>query len=647
MERLRTRVSPIPTTAAPTANVFPTVLEEPLSPSDDPGGGEHGIPMLPGDSPTEMPMVRKPRRRLPCVNAAATRSSRSFDSGISHLLTTSDQAGQPPPPGTGTGTGTGNPDQNISSTRQSTLVSSASNYLSASTPPCNSPGPPPRSPNRLLSTASASPAFSRSLSNNGVIKPPPLSASSASCSSPSAIVNGGGPPVSPTYKIHQRPGVFNSRRFSSSDHNENNGSMFNFSTSRTLSPNNLSSYPNSTKSSPVLRASPPVLTSSHSLPSNESDSSPPTVPSPTSPGPSPASPVLRVSRRMLPEPPKRQVGGSNGGIPLRSANGSVSGSTNPASGWQSRDSLDSGVYSRSTTCDSAASTNYGGHSAPPPASRQSTDSPVLRSKSPPPQLARHSWRRTSGIARLPEPPTSAAAASCSTPPNAATMAKSVHFNSGDSEKEPPGTATKRLLASLKSHYNNSRASSTEQSPVKHAQNSSGGTGSEERPSLLTRLHEKLAATRSHPNHRTVNMQTGSGQDNLDVPKLRDLKSHSFPPPINNDTSSSVVNNTVNHQYQNTASPLDQLRNSSGGHFSYHRHFAAQNAASKATGSGSYHQVVSNGSMDSLTSDDEDGESTEDSLDLDEANASFTNMSRETTDERRKRWLVFNHTLSKG
>ena len=269
MERLRaTRLSPIPASASNA--VFPTVLEEPVTPS----GSEEKDFVTVGESPTESSghhVFRKHRRRLPLVQPLGSknsRSSRSFDSGISCLL--SSESGSPGPhpevPGS----------PNHISSRQS--------YMSS---PANSPGPP-RSPRALP----------------------------------------GRNPLSP--RPYHHPAFFGQ--------NFNNARRYSEQTE---------SY--STKSS------------------EDSDSSPPceTSPPPNGTNTPPTSPKCRVSRRMLPETPKT-----------------------PSSVWeQSRDSLDSGVYSRSTTCDSYPGRNSG--------------SPILSSTSPP-TLARHSWRR--GVARLPEPP---------------------------------------------------------------------------------------------------------------------------------------------------------------------------------------------------------------------------------------------------
>lgn len=428
MERLRaSRLSPIPGNSGNGRdNVFPTVLEEPVTPgSEDPG---HNNPTL-GESPTENNncsgagnnsghLFRKHRRRLPLVqpaNLAKNRSSRSFDSGISCLL--QHQSSEPGSPGPISDPGNlpGSPNH-ISSSRQS--------YMSSS--PCNSPGP--RSPR---------------LPGLGCSRQPPLS-----------------PRLQPAIPVSSCAGTgffgpsFIHRRFSEQ-------------------------------------------TESYSVKSSEdSDSSPPTEASPppgngtggsSSPGP-PTSPILRVSRRMLPETPK-----------------------SPYNVWeQSRDSLDSGVYSRSTTCDSYQTS--GGRTT-------SGGSPILSSTSPP-TLARHSWRR-GGVARLPEPPinsninsNSGSTQEISSSNLIEESSKRVHFESNNAS---PSTRNRLgLLASLKNTYN----SKLEQSPVK-----TGTSG------ILTKLHEKLAGTRSSPS------QPCSPLSNLDVPKLRDLKSHSFPPPFKGDKSS--------------------------------------------------------------------------------------------------------------
>ena len=302
MERLRsTRLSPIPAQGS-ASNVFPTVLEE------EPHTPESDTKVSVGESPTEPPpppaghLFRKPRRRLPLPQpniSKNSRSSRSFDSGISCLLQSTTGNGEPgspggPPPNTDP---MGSP--NHISSRQSSYMSSSS--------PCNSPGP-------------RSPRLPPNLSLRNPLSPRPIGSHNSS--------GGGAGFFGPSFNNSSM-----SRRFSEQIDNL--------------------SYPNSNKSSEV----------------DSEDSSPPTEPSPppiAGGSPPPTSPILRVSRRMLPETPKT-----------------------PYNVWQqSRDSLDSGVYSRSTTCDSYPGCRNSG-------------SPILSSTSPP-TLARHSWRR--GVARLPEPP---------------------------------------------------------------------------------------------------------------------------------------------------------------------------------------------------------------------------------------------------
>ena len=501
MERLRTRVSPIPSSSS---NVFPTVLEEPVTPSDEHpdsvgsrsgGSGKSSTEFCTvGESPTESSgsgscngissngqhMFRKHRRRLPLVQPISrnSRSSRSFDSGISCLLTSS-EPGSPGPDHIGS--------PNHISSRQS--------YISS---PCNSPGP--RSP-RL-----------------GMVRNP---------LSPRPHVPGGFCGFFP-------------RRFSEQ----------------------IESYHHSTKSSDDSDSSPP--TTEPSPPPNGSSSSPP-----------PTSPILRVSRRTLPETPK-----------------------SPYNLWQqSRDSLDSGVYSRSTTCESF----------PGRASNNSSGSPVLSSTSPP-TLTRHSWRR--GVARLPEPPVnnqhtnsqinkphqqlqhqttiqqiadaneehkrivhfdainnqSSSATPCSTSSSTLTTTSNLIHQQGLHQLPhqhqlqqqgvtlpPPSTTPSpvpgsparsqrslSLLTSLKNTYQ----AKIDHSPVKT------GTG------ILNKLHEKLAATRSSP-------VSGSSValSNLEVPKLRDLKSHSFPPiPFTtncSNTTSTNENTTIETQSDTYYNPITQ------------------------------------------------------------------------------------------
>lgn len=394
--RLRsTRLSPIPIDSSGGGNaVFPTVLEDPDQDAN-------------ADSSKGYHVFRKHRRRLPLVQnniSKNSRSSRSFDSGISCLLQSSTDNGSPGPDSAG------------SPSRSSHISTSQQKQRQSYNSPCNSPGPVPRSP-RIL-RGPLSPRLSQ-LAN---------SASNCFFGNNSA-----------------------SRRFSEQ-----------------ISSNPVMD-PDSDSSPPTTEPSPPPASSSGSS------------------GSKPTSPILRVSRRMLPETPK-----------------------SPYNVWQqSRDSLDSGVYSRSTTCDSSS---YN--------SNTRKGSPTLLSSTSPPTLARHSWRRSGGVARLPEPPVSSSQSTAEIPVSSNEDQKRVHF-------DEPSKSSMGILASLKNTYN---ASKLEQSsPVK----SSAG--------ILSKLHEKLTATGSTAGR-------SSPLSNLDVPKLRDLKSHSFPPPFNN----------CNNPSPSAASSTDQL-----------------------------------------------------------------------------------------
>ena len=625
MERLRTtRLSPIPTTS----NVFPTVLEEPVTPSDNPDSNS-----ILGSSPTADPrdsnclntqqtghLFRKHRRRLPLVqpcNISKNRSSRSFDSGISCLLQSSastaaagngyagtDSRGLPLEPGSPgpIASDPGMMHQNPGSPNH--ISCSRQSYMSSS--PCNSPGP--RSPRGLPSTPGRL---------NGGGTPSMLATSSGGGTGGGASQNGFFGPS------------FNSRRFSEQ----------------------VESYSNTSKGS-----------------SEDSDSqSPPTEPSPpplNGGSPPSTSPILRPSRRMLPETPKT-----------------------PYNVWQqSRDSLDSGVYSRSTTCDS-----YPG---------RKSGSPILSSTSPP-TLARHSWRR--GVARLPEPPISSSVSDPPPPSPAAVQAtpinnqitapavsayienngmsngsgcnqlmedssKRVHFeqnqnfnnqnqipvNSGNNPGSPSTKSRMGLLASLKNTYNSTKLNTQlmeQSSPVK----SSAG--------ILTKLHEKLAGTRSlgssscnnssptanptttgitqqnnlhYYNHQQDYQQQNNQQQiildssqllqyntmaansygNLDVPKLRDLKSHSFPPPFTN--SSDAINPS--------------------------QHLITASSAAGYTGSGSSASVSASSTGGSETNTSSFADAPIYSL-TDSSNSPTSAQDQfETTDERRKRWqLLHNHS----
>ena len=623
MERLRNRVSPIPSSSS---NVFPTVLEEPVTPSDE----NHPEVRHPasarrknstefcsvGDSPTDQQpsnnghMFRKHRRRLPLVQPISrnSRSSRSFDSGISCLLSSESSGSSPGPNSVSASDHVVGSPNHISSSRQSSYISS----------PCNSPGP--RSPRLAGIVPSRNPLSPR---------PHPVSGG----------LYFGFP-----------------RRFS--DVPTNGGGLANSNGCG-------ESYTNSTKSSDDSDSSPPT-TEPSPPPLNGNGNSPP----PTSPT------ILRVSRRMLPETPK-----------------------SPYNVWQqSRDSLDSGVYSRSTTCDSYIQGGGGGRGNNP-------GSPVLSSTSPP-TLTRHSWRR-GGVARLPEPPvnnqqqqiTSAAVVSAPAtvvpttdpPPSSgsgglvennlanlpATMAsttideqKRVHFeggfNSGNGSSSPAKNNHSSRSVSLLTSLKNTYQAKLDHSPVK-----STGSG------ILNKLHEKLAATRSNPASSAAAVGTGTTSGgysgtvplsgNLDVPKLRDLKSHSFPP-IPFATTTSSVNATNNSEiFNKTANNIINTNNTtinettllsdttsncvitSNTISSYHHHQPyvnyylgplENNITSCNNIITSNHQVYPSSLNPNNTTDCINSQYI--LHDTEEDSYLTTTTSYETTDDRRRKWLQYNH-----
>jgi len=279
------RLSPIP----PGGHQFPTVpeLEEPTTPSSEDlenfGCSDNMnysvVTNSPKTSEREGVGHRKQRRRLPFISTTTltkNRSSRSFDSGISNLLSDS---GSPSPPLPG------EKEQDPHPYNQGEAIIShrsgySTSYLSSQSP--TSSPVPARSPVTPSKRASFH-AYNRS--SPAQLPKPPV------------------PPNSPSYK-HTKPGFFSARRFSEQNSIGMETSS-NFSTSRTLSPISVSpssninkspspSYSSSSKSSPQLRGS-PVLRPSYSLHSNESSGSPPKSPdmcSPLSPASSP--PISRV-----------------------------------------------------------------------------------------------------------------------------------------------------------------------------------------------------------------------------------------------------------------------------------------------------------------------------------------------------------------
>ena len=144
--------------------------------------------------------------------------------------------------------------------------------------------------------------------------------------------------------------------------------------------------------------------------------------------------------------------------------------------------------------------------------------------------------------------------------------------------------------------------------------------------ILNKLHEKLAATRSSP----------SPLSNLDVPKLRELKSHSFPPPFSPPTStdqvaSQVASNVASNNVQSTngCCRSDQIVNSVG-------HAVGYNTTAQVGG-----QIINSSGESTASSSSTSvlaGNHYEDTFGLSAAAEAV-----ETTDERRKRWLMYNHT----
>ena len=210
-------------------------------------------------------------------------------------------------------------------------------------------------------------------------------------------------------------------------------------------------------------------------------------------------------------------------------------------------------------------------------------------------------------------------------------------NSG-SPCSPSTKSRMGLLASLKNTYNSKLMDQS--SPVK----SSAG--------ILTKLHEKLAGTRSlgspspsnahlntantggiqnnhynlqqnnHQNHQIIlnnpqlmhEYNDFSGNNGLDVPKLRDLKSHSFPPPFSSNGSEIKSQHsicTVTTGYTGSGSSASVSASSTGGE----------------TTTSSFADIAP---INSLT-DSSNSPTSQD-------------VAFETTDERRKRWqLLHNHS----
>ena len=464
------RHSPIPPTQP-----FPTVpeLEEPSTP----GAIEEEQLVIQTEvreppsqhPPTREGSTRKHRRRLPFISTAAltkSRSSRSFDSGISNLLSDS---GSPSPPLPG--------EEVQTEVEEPAAPRNVASSLFANASPSASPGPPPRSPVTPSKRASFH-AITRTV--------------------PAQLPRTPNPPNSPSYKVQSgsKPGFFSARRLSEQNGHhapENGGAL-----GRTLSPISVPQtpgltkspspvYSSSSKSSPQLQGS-PILRPSNSLHSNESSSSPPKSPdtySPLSPAASP--PVSRISRRLLPETPSTPTHVAKELPKVR-----------PGAGvrkiaWQlvtSHDSLDSGVYSRSNTTDSVRDSVA--TFARAPSSPALPQPPVTAS----PTLARHhSWRKSTG-ARLPELPSL---------PQEQTRRQSL-----------PGAQQ----CEVRLH-----SDSVEGLNLTPKRTFEGMAREQAARELEERWVEQQTVRRDDCDGVANSLAAG-----LEVPRLRELKSHSFPPP---------------------------------------------------------------------------------------------------------------------
>ena len=249
---------------------------------------------------------------------------------------------------------------------------------------------------------------------------------------------------------------------------------------------------------------------------------------------------------MLPETPMKQSASkelptSRIGTNSRIVMGAVRDS-NPNSdyaekriAWQpvtSHDSLDSGVYSRSNTSDSVRETLscY---------SRANTSSPILNTNSP--TLARHhSWRKSYG-AKLPEPPSSS------------TLEFDTVFQNRR-QSLPGGQQNERLsndveglnLTPKRTYDNLSKSNGLSTHDPRCPAESRFSTHCD--TTLKYIIHDRAAL---HPcsNNRddTDCLEAALEVENhgLEVPKLRELKSHSFPPPWSCETQEGEISQPSN------------------------------------------------------------------------------------------------------
>ena len=249
---------------------------------------------------------------------------------------------------------------------------------------------------------------------------------------------------------------------------------------------------------------------------------------------------------MLPETPMKQSASkelptSRIGTNSRIVMGTVRDS-NPNSdyaekriAWQpvtSHDSLDSGVYSRSNTSDSVRETLscY---------SRANTSSPILNTNSP--TLGRHhSWRKSYG-AKLPEPPSSS----------------TLEFDSVFQNRRqslPGGQKNERLsndveglnLTPKRTYDNLSKSNGLSSHDPRCPAESRFSTHCD--TTLKYIIHDRAGLNPCSNNRDDIDcVETAFEVENhgLEVPKLRELKSHSFPPPWTCETQEGEISQPQN------------------------------------------------------------------------------------------------------
>ena len=385
---------------------------------------------------------------LTSEHGRSNRSSRSFDSGMSYLVPESASPSPPPPPHISSH-GDHSLFHGIPEPMGSPLLSGggrySSNFLTTPSAHAHSPSttspmtPPMRSPHRLYSTTILQRSFSTTCPQPQA-QPPPLSPTFKSRSFVSRRLSDNVTPSAFTSSLSQDPYSPMLRTLSPT-----------ISRSSTVSASKSPSPCLSSRSSPILQrkrnnSSPHnssassarpgsggrgILAASSSLHSNDSEDggSPQNALSPTVPSASPSTPTPTTSssscsylrgggttgggRRMLPETPKMSslefpVSPSSSTMAAQKPSTHFGPPTSERNlAWQSlpsHDSLDSGVYSRSTTSDS---NNGGGGGSSSSRGAMTSPSNGMRDPSPP-SFMRQQFRRIG--ARLPDPPTLAASA---------------------------------------------------------------------------------------------------------------------------------------------------------------------------------------------------------------------------------------------